>query len=1519
MLRERTRYGFTHVVGHLRWARRTEKLFDLIEDKGFLADQAAQLGGFQQSSRDLELHVLPEAIGRSEWERFLRLALVAVNFRGLAQALSEHEILVALVRRGQKKLAGNLVSQLADPERRARARAVVLGASIAEGTADASGDELDRLCAELNGVPSPIDEGTAEAWLETITVVAGQLPPALVRDRWPDWIGRLAEGSQCRVRTAWKAIAESWIEHDFGADPGLWQALGAIGDSQHVRRLLIRRLSTRSNFEGELLDSALPSPFSGDEELLWLVRLRILGRRLEDGEVLAGEVREILAAMPSVRSMDLLDLGTAIWAHFDREDLTEIENRIEDPVAHAGLRVAMFEQEPSAERGRAARAALDTLPQGPAWLHWSLRYLGVGSVPPKEIARYLRRLIRYLGSVRYRAGADDLVRFLDLIGSHLPARLRRQVGNIVWAPAHGPETLRCLAAGAGPTVAEELLQRAERYADAISATESEGFELRREMLTLLFRRFCCEWGDMARLDEAQERLLPAEEDRLRSEVAEGLAAGNAIEFRYRDPTWRRVVAGIRSPRLRLLSSLRGSFDRDDLDELLAPSALYEAVVRTNSVDDELQALAPLSELPCDPSSLIREHLDRVNDEGRQVFGLIDLARHTLAFRRRIYPPDQVDAIAVLQPLGQAVEGLVSDRLLLALTPELVELGAEVGPGRAYAELREAFVRLLQLESVPWTQRREVLEFLLARFAQRTSVAPGGVRLLERPRRATGRFFLWLHRQAVQTSSEESSRRWQELAPSIAAAERRWTDEARDNHHEDEGLDTATLVAGRRWGPLDPLRSTLCRALWEAEGPDTLRSLARLTLSSLSENGPSAGEDALRLWLNAYLKPRFGQACSAARKRWNLAAAATCLARSLEPPGRAVEPPGPARAVPGQRGRSEEPGRPSSSRRKRILEVYWRYLEARRKAPRSVLLEKPPRLALMISFVLAILFPLVDFAFWPSLRGTPSPDVPGPPPGWLLVLLLGTLFLVNALVIDRYLTWTTKHPGPVRGWVRALRFALAGLPIVGLWTVVFWRRIDSDQIRWAFQAADGGHAPASSGGSTERSAMVGRRAFLPTWSGGRGSSGSTDSIAFLTLFNWIASFVLAGSLAVSARDELESLLGIALLAVVVHVIGFAMSLYVFRYEAHRTRLSRPGSRLLCSLSLLWLLPFPGLAIAGVFLLILSELYILGLRKAPKGLVYRAFEQGDDLLRRLPSRLGLARDLRASLAALPLRRRVGSWVQELERPKDRGEMASRTLWLYRSKVFFLAFDATLLTLLVQRAFKDGTAAYAVVGRLREVCESGSLALGSFGILAALCIRLAKPLRERLSELVQPLRYLGVTQVILAVSLRLGAALVETDSTRFGTVLLAASGVGLLMVAVKRAKEVLPTQPDEAEADDIYDGSWLFVFFALLFVGSFFQENGASGPAYLGLVEVPVQWLPVLGMLASSLLLKRFLQPFRPRQILLKGLPTSLRGVLAALTAVVVLPLGGLALPVLVAYRRRRWPEIELWWIDQRMKSS
>lgn len=747
------RFALAHLAAHLHEAEAWDRLFELVDERGFLSYQVHAFASFDRSTADLEQHVLQGTLAQADWERFARYALLAVNLRGLAEALANEEILLALARRGQGQLALGLARQLGDRLRSLWAQSVLVRFLPEEGLVREIHDQLESLTGPLDpqllqGIARHLGPELDQLWRERL---AGWVPAPRERDE------------------IWWTLAEAWASrHGFHA-PGFRNALAAIGDAGlRIERLPGFWLRHGPDDPGDArrLAAEIGDP---DGRLFWHVALALLGRlaaAADDPAWAERAWREQAAQGPRVSwSAALIEQGGALFGRFSPAGADHLIAEMEGPQERAALRVVRLEQQPGRARAGEALAAVEALTDPDAKLHWSLRMaLAWPPDDPKERQRLTSVLLDHLYRRRYSAPAGDLARFLDLVGSTLTDELAMQTDNVVWSPAMKPETLLLLAAGTTrPAVLLRLIEKGESYAAVVGPTEAEGFELRTRLLIGAAARLCRLQRTWDPLDEVVVRkLLPDEEDELREAAARELAdlgkTADAVA----------VAQKIRSPRLRLIVQLSIAPD----DAAFDPENLYEAVASTEAAEDERLALEMLTEPPLDPESLIERYLTRIRSRERQVQALIDLARRAQALEE-LHREGQKDPMAPLQLVRSSLTAVGSDEHLLRLTLELVELAAPLQRARALAEVHEAAEVILLRLNVPWGARREAFETLLARLGPILLGKPVRDReLMARCGAVAGLLDLLadLPGKAEEGSAREELRaHWHEVFPVILAA------------------------------------------------------------------------------------------------------------------------------------------------------------------------------------------------------------------------------------------------------------------------------------------------------------------------------------------------------------------------------------------------------------------------------------------------------------------------------------------------------------------------------------------------------------------------------------------------------------------------------------------------------------------------------------------------------------------------------------------------------------------------------
>ncbi len=739
-------YAWRGLMAHLHATGDWPRLFNLLETKPFLAGQAEALGGFQASGGDLETYALPAAIEAPDWQRFLHYAALALNLRGLAEDLAEPAILRALALHGDTslRLALDAAGRLTNPFRQARALSAV-AAGCEEGLARE--DVLRQLEGRLDDLAR---EATAEAQHgEILAAIAWEAGPDL-QPRWTAWIDRLASGQGTQV---WRAVAEAWLRQDDPLAPGLWNALAALGEPSQILAFVpigLGAMDLKEPVEILLrLEALLSDPL--DRQRAGATLLGKLACQHPERACAAWE--EWSARSPFDWSTELLDRGRKVVSRLEPQRIEQIVASIEDPSVRAALRVVVLETRRTAEAASTALTELRNVPDGPVKLHWSLRYLSARPVKPEyEVRRQVIATGRYLHAIGFTAEILDVTRWLDLVALHLPDQISNQLDCVLWSPAFTPERVLSLAGAATQEVILNLLlERAERCAAALSATEAEGFVLRKNLMIRATCRLCELTGSLNGLARVSARLLPEEEDELRSQLAPRLAKSPE-----RSPLVAEVCDGIGDRRLKLVTILQSTPAISP--KTLEPANLYAALARIESLQDECHGLMALLNTPSDPRDLIQRLVLPIRDPLIRTRTLLRLAYHTLEFE--IARHDHPDRLAPLELVRWLITTETDDELA-SLTPEIAALGAGAGGKRATAEIQEAARQLAALETVDWPVRREALEVLLARVVVRlppSEAAKALVTILRLPVQLR-----------PETARQALRQRWLEILPFIAAA------------------------------------------------------------------------------------------------------------------------------------------------------------------------------------------------------------------------------------------------------------------------------------------------------------------------------------------------------------------------------------------------------------------------------------------------------------------------------------------------------------------------------------------------------------------------------------------------------------------------------------------------------------------------------------------------------------------------------------------------------------------------------
>jgi hypothetical protein len=155
-----------------------------------------------------------------------------------------------------------------------------------------------------------------------------------------------------------------------------------------------------------------------------------------------------------------------------------------------------------------------------------------------------------------------------------------------------------------------------------------------------------------------------------------------------------------------------------------------------------------------------------------------------------------------------------------------------------------------------------------------------------------------------------------------------------------------------------------------------------------------------------------------------------------------------------------------------------------------------------------------------------------------------------------------------------------------------------------------------------------------------------------------------------------------------------------------------------------------------------------------------------------------------------------------------------------------------------------------------------------------------------------YLAATQLVFFWGIVMGQGFYSNDSSLISASLFFLGVGGCLIHILSTARASSLESSDKVENSTVF---WVILFFGLVVLA--FRRID-----YRPLDEL--WWVgPALGALLGAGLLEWLIHPFSPRQILSETGTRRRQLLFMALTA--ILPLGGLAIPVWIWLRHRRWP--------------
>lgn len=822
-----------------------------VEEAGFFARQVEATGGFGATLADLRHRLLPWLAERRDWCRFVCWGAVAANLQGVAERLDEPALLEGLVAGGRFDFARALVEDLGDPDERLRARAVLVEVLVHREQGEPGEPAVGAPVAlgqMVKSVTADVDRLLARRALTADRVVATLAPVARrvgtrLRRSWPGWIDTLDRRSATAADDLRRAVVDGFVRHGQPEADEVLDALASAHSPERVAGPLVELWRRRPPDPG--------SPFVRRLEHLDAVgagggaSLRILGA-IGDGSGALGGARArggldwltgLWGELPW--SVERIDAVGRLWGALPEERRETVRGSLDKQFVGWVFDVLVLEGRRDAESLERVGRSGDLLdeprdvPGLARHLHWRLRALAAcraAGLSPARGGLSLDRVATDLVRVRYRVDAEDLATFLDLLAAEGGRRLGVTLEAVLIAPGADGERLRGVATRVRQAaVLELLIDDVERWAVLASKDSARGFELRRELLAAVTGPLCRLRGSLEPFELARQRVLPSEEDELRWAVLQDLL-GHAAELAKRRGWTDELIGGIADRRLALVARLESLPPGSDPAPLLTPLMLYETLASVEPLTDELACLESLTEPPIDPGELAREHLGRVADRPRRIQGLIDLAHHTLDFHRGP-GGDRRDRRSALLPLEQELGVVESTSWLLALTPELVEVGARADAAAGLEEIREAIERILALPDealsdedggVGWPERRRTLFRVLGRSPRTLAAEPARGRALLR----------WAVRLPGRLAPDDGGRDlwgdWPRVLARLLALERRFP--------------AAGGWLERFRKPVGALDVPTLERLWGASASDD----SRWVVARFAGKGPLPGDESVRI-------------------------------------------------------------------------------------------------------------------------------------------------------------------------------------------------------------------------------------------------------------------------------------------------------------------------------------------------------------------------------------------------------------------------------------------------------------------------------------------------------------------------------------------------------------------------------------------------------------------------------------------------------------------------------------------------
>lgn len=481
--------------------------------------------------------------------------------------------------------------------------------------------------------------------------------------------------------------------------------------------------------------------------------------------------------------------------------------------------------------------------------------------------------------------------------------------------------------------------------------------------------------------------------------------------------------------------------------------------------------------------------------------------------------------------------------------------------------------------------------------------------------------------------------------------------------------------------------------------------------------------------------------------------------------------------------------------------------------------------------------------------------------------VGIIYVINAVLLDRFLRHHEGEVGSYRFWIMSLRFLLAGIPVLGLGVI-----LGSRLLRNLLQNLEG-------------ESLL--RRFLTKEASIRPLRGSAPPEPAAFLFWMVVSNLYALRAAVTwlSAPELSAMKGLIAASVVQMFHWCAVLSTVTCYALLARKGALWGKRYWISWAsgFLWLpVVLPLYIFAVQILLRIAFRPWTFMQSANVVPVQKPVTAGQPGARGPSSRL-----LRWAFAS------VSTFG-----PREKDRATRRCLRLYREKTFLLAAEIVVLVLLAEPLGRR-IPLFSVVWTVAVISLCLLALLGLFLGLG----RLARFFFRRFSALYRAWQSPGKDQeslyatYLMAVAgavvggLNIGLSAARSDPGALGVFLVQVGLMGIMMVFLMAVAQ-----------RDMSLAPWLWLFIYLRKIGQEMLDGARPADFLVFNLDLLIPLVLGLALAAGLYRCRWLLRPFRAKDIFNPALPNRLRRQLALLAVTACLPLGGFLVPLWIRLRTR-----------------